>query len=304
MKKRILPFLLLLCLCTAFLFPVAQASTPLDPDAQASLTLRYQKDGKTFPNLQVDIYRVAEALPNGSFALIAPFSSYPVNIHDIMEQTQWKQVASTLDSYIVANQVAPDHSVTTDETGTASFSNIKTGLYLVCGAVAENEDGVYIFDRFMVYVPTPNPDGTYTYQVEAKPKCTEFISKSSYSVTKLWQDSGNQQNRPQEVSVNIYKDGVLHETQRLSADNNWTYTWYVSGDDQSLWTVAESSVPDGYQVKVQQNGSAFTIINTRQADPPSPPKTGDTFSPLPWFLGMCFSGIMLLILGIYGRRRK
>ena len=307
MRKRIQALLLLLCLLVSLLPMTTQASTPLDPNADASLTLYYQKDGKTFPNLQVDIYRVAEAFPDGSFQLIAPFSSYPVNIHNIMEQSQWKQVASTLDSYIVANQVAPDHSVLTDEAGVAKFEGLETGLYLVCGAVAENGDGVYIFDRFMVYVPTPNPDGTFLYHVEAKPKCTEFIPKTQYSVTKLWQDAGNQQNRPQEVTVNIYKDGALQETQILNADNNWTYTWSVTGTDQSIWTVAEASVPDGYKVNLQQSGGTFTLINTWESEeplPPDPPKTGDTFSPLPWFLGMCFSGVMLLILGIYGRRRR
>jgi hypothetical protein len=297
----------MLCLWVSLLPMATQASTPLDPDGDASLTLYYQKDGKTFPDLQVDIYRVAEAFPDGTFQLIAPFSSYPVNIHDIMQQSQWKQVASTLDSYIVANQVAPDRSILTDEAGVAKFEDLTTGLYMVCGAVAENGDGVYIFDRFMVYVPTPNPDGTFHYHVEAKPKCTEFIPKNQYSVTKLWQDAGNQQNRPQEVTVNIYKDGVLQETQVLSAENNWTYTWSVTGSDQSIWTVAEASVPNGYKVNLQQSGGVFTLINTWDNDPPeppSPPKTGDTFAPLPWFFGMCFSGMMLLILGIYGRRRR
>ena len=136
MRKRIQPLLLLLCLWVSLLPMTTQASTPLDPNADASLTLYYQKDGKTFPDLQVDIYRVAEAFPDGSFQLIAPFSSYPVNIHNIMEQSQWKQVASTLDSYIVANQVAPDHSVLTDEAGVAKFEGLETGLFLVCGAVA------------------------------------------------------------------------------------------------------------------------------------------------------------------------
>ena len=71
--------------------------------------------------------------------------------------------------------------------------------------------------------------------------------------------------------------------------------------------MAEASVPNGYKVNLQQSGGVFTLINTWDNDPPeppSPPKTGDTFAPLPWFFGMCFSGMMLLILGIYGRRRR
>ena len=77
-----------------------------------------------------------------------------------------------------------------------------------------------------------------------------------------------------------------------------------------------------------QNGNHFTIINTRQGDAPTPPeepstapsesttepttpdapieppKTGDTFALLPIILLMCISGIGLVILAIYMRRRK
>jgi len=103
--------------------------------------------------------------------------------------------------------------------------------------------------------------------------------------------------------VDIYKDGLLHETKLLSARDNWTYTWDVSGEDHGKWTVAEHSVPDGYKVTVQRNDNVFSIINACQTEPDNP-QTGDTFALMPWVLAMCFSGILLLILGIYGRRRK
>lgn len=304
MKKHILPLMLLMVMCFAALRPLcAHAVTPLDPDAKASLTLHYQKDGVAFGDLPIGIYRVAEAFPDGTFELIEPFSSYPVNIHGITKQEQWHNVTQTLYSYIVANQVAPDQEAKTDANGTVRFSNLETGLYFVREVITENTSGTYVFNQFMVYVPTPQPNGSYDYEAEAKPKCTNFLPKNQYSVTKLWQDGGNQNVRPKEVTIDIYKDGVLHNTQVLSSDNNWTYTWYVSGDDQGKWTVAEKDVPDGYKVNIQQNGSTFSIINTYQTTPETP-QTGDTFTPLLWIMLMCFSGIMLVILGVYSRRRK
>ena len=305
MKNRILPLVLLIIICFAMVCPFSvHAITPLDTAAEASLTLHYQKDDVAFANLPVGIYRVAEALPDGTFELIAPFSSYPVNIHDITEQTQWHNVAQTLYSYIVANQVDPDREAKTEANGKVCFSNLKTGLYFVREVVAENTVGTYVFNQFMVYVPTPQPDGIYTYAVEANPKCTNFVPRTQYTVTKLWQDNGNQSTRPDAVTVDIYKDGALQETQILIDANNWSYTWYVPGDDYGKWTVTERSVPDSYKATIQQNGEVFSIINTCQTEPGIPPQTGDTFTPLPWIVTMCFSGIMLLILGIYSRRRK
>ena len=303
MKKRILPLIMLLVVCFAALCPLhAKAVTPLDPDAKASLTLHYQKDGAAFSDLQIGIYRVAEAFPDGSFRLIEPFASCQMNIHGITMQEQWDHVAQTVYSCIAANQIDPDREMLTDEKGAVCFSGLDTGLYFVREAVAENTKGTYVFNQFMVYLPTRQPDGTYRYEIEAMPKCTNFVPKSQYSVAKLWQDGGDQTLRPKEVKVDIYKDGVIYETKILSADNNWSYTWYVSDADHSKWTVAESVVPDGYRATIQQNGSHFSVINTRQTTQDIP-QTGDSFSPLLWILLMCFSGIMLVIVGIYSRRR-
>lgn len=305
MRKRILPILFACVVCLGILRPFGvQAITPLDPDAEASLTLHYQKEGVAFPELQIGIYRVAEAFPDGKFALIPPFSSYPINIHGITQQTQWTHIASTLEAYIVANQVQPDREMKTDEKGSVCFSDLDTGLYFVREAVAENTSGTYLFNQFLVYVPTPQADGTYTYAVEANPKCTKFIPKTQYTVTKLWQDKGYQTSRPKEIIADIYKDGILYETQILNADNNWSYTWYVNGEETAKWTVSERTVPEAYKVSIRENNGVFSIVNIRQPEPGSPPKTGDSFTPLPWILLLCFSGIMLLILSIYGRRRK
>ena len=306
MKKRIAALICLTVLLAVVLCPLyTGAVTPLDPDAEASLALHYQKDGQAFPGLSISIYRVAEAFPDGTFALIAPFISYPVNIHGITQQEQWQNTAATLNSYIVANQLAPTRTGVTNDAGIAAFGQLETGLYLVCEVIGENNTGTYVFNQFMVYLPTPQPDGSYNYAVEANPKCVSFVPKTEYRVTKLWQDAGHQTDRPEQVAIDIYRDGVLQETQILSPSNNWSYTWYVSADDQSKWTVTEQSVPEGYTVTVQENGSYFSLINTHKSneDVPDIPVTGDSFNPLPWVLALCISGIILILLAIYSRRR-
>ncbi len=305
MKKRILPRLFLVFVCISVLIPLGvSAVTPLDPDATASLTLHYQKEGTAFADLQIGIYRVAEAFPDGKFALIEPFASCPINIHGITTQAQWNTVAQTLYGYIAAQQVQPDREATTDEKGTACFTELETGLYFVRQVVAENSEGTYVFNQFMVYVPTPQPDGTYNYTVEAKPKCTGFTPVTRYTVTKLWQDEGMQAQRPEQVTVEIYKDTELQQTQVLHAGNNWSYTWTVPGEDRGQWTVVEQIVPEHYQVTVQCSGENFALINTRKTESEMPPQTGDTTSPMLWILVMCMSGAALLLLGIYRRRQR
>lgn len=306
MRKQILRFICAVVFFAVMSCPLyAHATTPLDPAADASLTLHYQKEEQVFSDLQINIYRVAEAFPDGTFELIEPFSSYPVNIHDITVQEQWKNAAVTLSSYIVANQLTPYRVETTDDTGTASFTHLETGLYLVREVVAENNVGTYVFNQFMVYLPTPLEDGSFDYSVEANPKCVNYVPKSEYTVTKLWQDAGHQADRPEQITVDIYKDGVLQESQILNAGNNWSYKWYVSDADLGTWTVVEPTVAEAYTLTIQQNGSSFSIINTHKSteDNPDIPLTGDTTNLMPWILAMCFSGIMLILISVYGKRK-
>ena len=294
--KRLLLCLLLVCL---LLQPLRIGAD----QPEAGLLLTYSKDGQAFEALQIRIYRVAELFEDGTYGLTGVFAGYPVNIYGITNQNQWQAVADTLSGYIAADSIPADREMTTDEAGAAHFENLLTGLYFVEQVVAEREDGRYLFNRFMVYVPTPQSDGTYVYQVEAKPKCVAFTPKTHYTVTKLWQDEGSPIARPQAVTVAIYHRGQLQHTQILSAQNNWSYTWTVEGEDDGQWSVAERSVPSHYEVSVSQNGNVFSIVNTAESVRPTPP-TGDSFAPLPWILALSISGLALLVLVLYGRRRK
>ena len=80
MKKRFLSLLLALAAGLIVVCPLCVCAAGLETDADASMTLYYQKDGEAFPGLNIAIHRVAQALPDGSFALVAPFSSYPISI--------------------------------------------------------------------------------------------------------------------------------------------------------------------------------------------------------------------------------
>ena len=301
MRKIIIWGLCLLMLCGTLLPVTARALTPLEPERSCTLTLHYRQEGVGFGDIPVRIYRVAEAFPDGTFELVSPYSGYPVNIHGITSQTEWQTVATTLTSYITANQLTPDATATTDENGTAVLTELKTGLYLVSGAVAENEKGTYQFRDFMVYLPTPGED-SFSYDVEAVPKCGKFTPATAYRVVKLWKDGGNSEKRPASVEVELREDGILRRTVTLSKENDWTCEW-SDPDGKGTWTVAEKNVPAGYRVSISTNGTAFTITNTYSSAPDTP-DTGDTTPLWLYIVIMCFSGFMLMILGTVGMRGR
>lgn len=303
MKKRISCLVCLLILCWSILPAKAAAVTPLEPERKCTMTLHYTQDDTGFPDLEIRIYRVAEAFPDGSYELIQPFSDYPVNIHGITSQEEWKIAATTLTSYIAANAVPPDRTEKTTADGSVVFSDLETGLYLIQGTTAENDNGTYLFDDFMMYLPTPTPEEGFDYDVEAKPKCSSFVPKTEYKVVKLWKDSGYSGSRPKSVTVEIRRDGKLFQTVTLNSRNHWSYSWRVSDDDTGKWTVAEQDVPGEYTVSVSQRAAVFTITNTRKVPAVQPPKTGDTFAFWPWVLTMCLSGSLLMIVSVYHKRK-
>ena len=106
-----------------------------------------------------------------------------------------------------------------------------------------------------------------TYVGTAAANGTDFINiltgTVDIPVTKIWQDGGNADGeRPEEVTLILYADGVKAKEVTLSAANadgqdsdRWSHTFtglaeYDSNGKRIVYTVAEEGVPDGYKATV------------------------------------------------------
>ena len=304
MKKQMF-FRLCMVLLLLLTLPLpARAYESVETEYPCSITLHYGKGDVTFPDLEINAYRIASVTSYGYFELVAPFSDYPVNIHNIHSQTEWKTVAQTLSAYITADQILPTTAQKTNENGTVVFSGLQTGMYLITGIRAESDDAVYQFDPCILLLPTPQQNGSHLYDVEANPKCSAYTAKTEYSVRKIWKDQGSENKRPASITVEIYKDSVLQDTVTLSKKNNWIHSWKVEADG-ATWSVVETDVPSSYKVTITSSGDIFTITNTAKNKPGNlPPKTGDT-TPIQFYMTvMCISGCLLMILGTTAKRKQ
>ena len=308
--KKILLRILILCTLLCMILPPQSVSgmERVDVARKCSLALEYSRDGLGFSGLEIRIFRVAEMYEDGTYALVAPYSGFPVTIHGIRSQQEWREAANTLAAYIGSRQVPATKQAFTDESGKVAFSDLTTGIYLVMGVTAETEKATYTFENFCVFLPRPSSDGRMEYALEAKPKSEykpkpEEIKEIELKVTKLWKDTGYKSKRPKSVKVDILKDGVVQETVTLNSANNWTYTWKAPEDD-SVWSAVEKDVPDAYKVTIDPKGTTITITNTRSSSGGDPPKTGDTFALRPWVMTMSLSGIALAVLGVLGKRKR
>lgn len=297
MRKRASRWLWILVAFWILALPVCAARA-----GACSLTLRYVQNTVGFEDLQISIYRVADISSSGKITATAPFDTYPVQFNGITSQKEWDVVADTLEAYVVADGVKPLAMRSTDQHGTVVFDGLDTGVYFVRSVVAENDSGRYLFDEFLIFLPALQEDGTYLYDVEASPKCGNFVPAEEYQVTKLWKDSGDGDARPTFITVDILLDGVVKEQVTLNAANNWTHSWRAVGEN-GKWTVVERNVPEGYRVTVTANGTAFLVTNV-STTPPVVPPTGDTASLGFYVILLAVSGLLLVLLSSRRGRRK
>ena len=107
------------------------------------------------------------------------------------------------------------------------------------------------------------------------------------TVHKVWSnDSGKA--RPSSVTVTLYNGDIAYDRVRLSAHNNWTYTW-KDPNAYGNWQVTETNIPKGYVPSYSVSGNIVTVTNTRSLI-----QTGQLNWPI-WVFGG--AGLALVALG-------
>ena len=291
---------MIVCIISAF---SAYAANPIDPTHDSSLTLHYQHNDHNFEGLSIKTFRVAEVFADGTYALCGDFKDYPVSIYSVTSQAEWKNITSTLVSYIVADRLVPTATQTTDKNGAVCFENLLPGMYLTLSVKAEEKSKITTFYDFLTVIPQQQDGEAHNYHVTSYPKCeVQAVTpkETEYKVVKQWKDSGQSKSRPESIEIEILKDGNLAHTQVLSAKNDWCFRWTAEADG-GVWTAVERNVPKGYTVTVTQNGTTFLITNAKE-NTSVPPYTGDSSVIWPYIVAMAVSGLVLVLLAIYRKR--
>lgn len=313
----------------------------VDTDSQVSLTIYYHDNGQALTGAEFDIYTVALYDKNGKLALTEQFSGYSVDINPT--DGEFKALASTLEGYTLRDNITPTDSGTVASNGALTFPNnsvtLKAGLYLVLGHRHRQNGTVYEAVPFAVMLPYTSDGGVlcYTLEVVAKYESrnnmlgNNNIRPVSRKVLKAWRDNGNQQRRPDKITVQLLRDGKLYQTVELSQENNWQYEW-TELNGQSSWNITELT-PEGYQVSITREGSTFVVTNTLQPQAESGsdsssdssgnsdvsggnqenqgqekpatdsrlPQTGVLWWPVPL---LCVGGLLFIILGILTKKKE
>lgn len=289
-RDRGRPLALVLALCLAVLAAVS---------AQAqgnSLTIEYKWGKTALSGAMFRVWKVVDT-QDGEYAPVGAFAGYGLDFRGYKAE-DWRREAMTLAAYADRDGIEPAHSGRTDENGEAHFSGLEDGLYLFVGEEHGQGEYRYNAEPGLVVVPGENEDGTASAAVVVGPKKErDKVGPKDIEVRKIWADDGYENERPQDVRVQLRRNGRVFETVTLNKDNNWEYKWEDLEGGWN-WTVAEEDVGEKYRDSYAKNGKTIEITNRyRLPDEPELderlPQTGVLWWPVPVLAcaGMIFCAI-------------
>lgn len=281
------------------------------------LMVEFLDGEKPLSGAKFDIFLIADIDELGNYIPKEGFEHFNISTEG-KNLEKWRELAQTIESFVLSEKMLPYDSALTDENGVAEFPSEKErlvcGLYLVVGHDHHRDGYVFRPETALVQLPMPNEEGNgWNYDVTLKPKYTQEPEKEekeyiTRKVLKIWYDKGYENLRPEKITVYLLCDGEIYDTVVLSEENNWRYTWENLEKDHR-WSVSEE-IPEGYTVKITREGITFIIANTIGKEPPPPenpekpdepklPQTGQLWWPVPVLFG---AGIAFVAAGIFRRR--
>lgn len=312
-RKRLSALVLSLLTVGLLLSVSALAVGRIDQSKPVRLTLSYQEAGVPLVGAAFSAYQIATVNAVGELTTTEPFQSFNVDIRG-KNDAAWRLLASTLEGYLLRDNVTPTAQGVTDEDGQLTWpaegKALPQGLYLILGE-RHTQDG-YAYDPtpFLVLLPSVDKEqNEYRYEVTADVKHqSEPIPDTPKPVTrtvqKVWKDTGHESERPQQVVVQLLQNGEIYDTVTLSAQTNWRHTW-TKLDGSAKWNVTERDLSD-YTVTVSQETTTFVVTNTYQGTAPSTPtnsgklpQTGQLWWPVPVLLSV---GLLCVLIGALRRR--
>ena len=309
-RKRVLgkaSAALALLFCLLFACPhMALAADPVDPSRICSLTLVARYEGSPLAGKHLRLFRVADGTTDTGFKLSAAFTSSGVTLNGL-DHKGWTSAAATLSAYATNNSIAETVSGDSDANGTAIFSNLAQGLYLVAGDSLKIGTHTYFFAPFLVALPNPTDAGGWNYDLTAYPKIIDPVEEPPkvFDLTVLlqWSDAGHTSQRPSTIGITLLRDGVVYENYTLSAADNWRHTWEDLSEEYH-WTVVQKTALDVYSVSYQSNGNVLVITDviksgsngsgTGSTNNGSIPQTGILWWPVEVLAAL---GILLFVIG-------
>ena len=307
-KSRITICMLIVCTMIMSLFAAEVfAAGTFDPSAKATLTIQAKygsEDPEPVTAMSFRIYRIAEIEAGPKFKMTEEFKDCGVTVKGD-SAAEWDGIAGLIKGYAQVRKLEPAFTISSDGNGLVKIESIDTGLYLVVGERTVNGEYTYEVKPGIVSVPG-NADGDWNYDVTMVPKLEREHTPVDIPGTqkktvdrkalKIWDDDGNEEKRPEDITVSLLCNGEVYAAETLNEENGWSCEWrglaaLDTRGNEYEWNLIEDAV-EGYSASMEQSGITFVLTNTYveelpedptplgPATPGNPGKSGEPGEPL------------------------
>ncbi len=162
---------LALVLCAVgILEPVpALATERVEPGRACSLSVSAEVDGTSVAGMEFKLWRVASIDETGNYELLPDYSEAGVDLTALAKASDWDAAAKTLLSFAEEQSYEARVAAKTGSDGTATFSSLESGLYLVSGASTTAGGKVYTPTTYLESLPRLIDDA-WDYDVSSQCK--------------------------------------------------------------------------------------------------------------------------------------
>lgn len=271
--------------------------TIVKADANGNWNFKFENLPK-YADGQEIIYTIEEVDVNGYTSEIKDFTITNTHTPETVTfniQKEWYDEANndgirpeTITVRIKANGEEVRTAILSEETNwQATFKDLPkyaNGQEIIYEIVEDAVDG---------YVPTVSePIRENNNNITIIIRNTHELETTEIIIEKVWDDLGNENSRPESITVNIYANGDLFETIEITEEDNWTYTLanlpkYLNGEE-IIYTIEEVEIEDYIT-----SYDGYTIINSYKSKGEIiPPYTGTASN-----TNNLYREILVLILG-------
>ncbi|MCD8158700.1 MAG: hypothetical protein LUD77_07360 [Clostridiales bacterium] len=268
-------------------------------EEENTLTINYNVEGAEF-----SIYKAGEFTESNTFYLSGSFAGYADSVSlNCSTASEWGAAASTLYNYAVTDSAAPLGTATVSG-GTAQFTGLERGLYLVSPTTVTTGGYIYTSQSFLVCLPNLTDELEWTNNVGVSPKYTMTDDSSGGGGTEATEDvtlvvvwvNDTDEIRPDSAEYTFYMDGEYYSTILLDEDNNWQYVlkdadsaantitqadlananWEYGFSDVEVghtWTVVQSDLPEGYSTTIESLSRTSLVVTNTYTYPESSEET-------------------------------
>lgn len=219
-----------------------------------TLTIICFDDDTALVGMKWKIYKIGERA-NNDFILTGDFADYLVSLSNLDEESM-AVAAKTLENYALADGIAPLAQGEVDKNGEKQFTSLEDGIYLASSEIFKVENHTYTASPVIIEVGAGKEA-----EIFAKLQDPQYLSVE-FDVKKVWVgDENNLSARPDNITVELYRDDEVYDSVVLNESNGWNYSWdNLPGGFK--WYTVERNVPENYNVSIDSNDTQSLIKNS------------------------------------------